>query len=221
MLESLRTAQQLSIHSSSWFLICAIEASLPRATCSKRSGRQQLRAPYQADVSALSGFSSRAELGLVVAGSQQSQGANPIEPSSRRFLSHEFSLNPSTQQKARFQPRQLSSSGWRKAIMSQRTNGQFSRIPMNLSLTSMGMSDDTRTAGAKQLPSLACSIVPIAAARCMSTAPITASAFLNTPAHSTPKFLVGHSARPSTVSMRCGIVPCFRNAESHCRVCKA
>ena len=166
----------------------------------------------------------------MAAGGQQSQGANLTEPSSRCFLSLEFSLNPSTQQKARFQPRQLSSSGWRKAIMSQRTNGQFSRIPMNLSLTSRpltlcrksaGMSDDTRTAGAKQLPSLACSIVPIAAARCMSTAPITASAFLNTPAHSTPKFLVGHSARPSTVSMRCGIVPCFRNAESHCRVCKA
>ena len=41
-----------------------------------------------------------------------------------------------------------------------------------------------------------------AAARCMSTVPITASAFLNTPAHSTPKFLAERSARPSTVSMK-------------------
>ena len=44
---------------------------------------------------------------------------------------------------------------------------------------SVGMSDATRTAGAKQLPSQACFIVPIAAARCMSTAPTTASAFHN------------------------------------------
>ena len=41
----------------------------------------------------------------------------------------------------------------------------------------------------------------------MSTAPITASAFLNTPAHSTPKFLAGHSARPSTVSMKMWYCP--------------
>ena len=97
-----------------------------------------------------------------------------------------------------------------------RTNGQFSRIPMSLSLTSrpltlcrksVGMSDATRTAGAKQLPSQACFIVPIAAARCMSTAPITASAFLNTPAHSTPKFLAERSARPSTVSMKMWYCP--------------
>ena len=90
-------------------------------------------------------------------------------------------------------------------------NGQFSRIPMSLSLTSrpltlcrksVGMSDATRTAGAKQLPSRVCSIAPIAAARCMSTVPTTASAFLNTPAHSTPKFLAERYARPSTVSMK-------------------
>ena len=69
-------------------------------------------------------------------------------------------------------------------------DGQFSRIPMKLSLTSrpltlcrksVGMSDATRTAGAKQLPSQACFIVPIAAARCMSTVPTTASVFLNIP----------------------------------------
>jgi len=74
--------------------------------------------------------------------------------------------------------------------------------PLTLCRKSVGMSDATRTAGAKRLPSRACSIAPIAAARCMSTAPTTASAFLNTPAHSTPKFLAGHSARPSTVSMK-------------------
>ena len=52
-----------------------------------------------------------------------------------------------------------------QAIMFRRTNGQFSRIPMSLSLTSrpltlcrksVGMSDATRTAGAKRLPSQAC-----------------------------------------------------------------
>ena len=52
-----------------------------------------------------------------------------------------------------------------QAIMSRRTNGRFSRIPMKLSLTSrpltlcrksVGMSDATRTAGAKRLPSQAC-----------------------------------------------------------------
>ena len=69
------------------------------------------------------------------------------------------------------------------------------------------MSDATRTAGAKQLPSRAYSIAPIAAARCMSTAPTTASAFLNTPAHSTPKFLAERSARPSTVSMKMWYCP--------------
>ena len=74
--------------------------------------------------------------------------------------------------------------------------------PLTLCRKSVGMSDATRTAGAKQLPSQACFIVPIATARCMSTAPTTASAFLNTPAHSTQKFLAGHSARPSTVSMK-------------------
>ena len=67
---------------------------------------------------------------------------------------------------------------------------------------SVAMYGAIQTAGAKQLPSQAYSIVPIAAARCMSTAPTTASAFLNTPAHSTPKFLAGHSARLSTVSMK-------------------
>lgn len=51
------------------------------------------------------------------------------------------------------------------------------------------------------------SIAPIAAARCMSTAPTTASAFLNTPAHSTPKFLAERSARPSTVSMKMWYCP--------------
>ena len=62
---------------------------------------------------------------------------------------------------------------------------------------------------AKQLPSRACSIAPIAAARCMSTAPTTASAFLNTPAHSTPKFLAERYARPSTVSMKMWYCPLF------------
>ena len=41
----------------------------------------------------------------------------------------------------------------------------------------------------------------------MSTAPTTASAFLNTPAHSTPKFLAERSARPSTVSMKMWCCP--------------
>ena len=79
--------------------------------------------------------------------------------------------------------------------------------PLTLCRKSVGMSDATRTAGAKQLPSQACFIVPIAAARCMSTAPTTASAFLNTPAHSTPKFLAERSARPSTVSMKMWYCP--------------
>jgi len=79
--------------------------------------------------------------------------------------------------------------------------------PLTLCRKSVGMSDATRTAGAKQLPSRAYSIAPIAAARCMSTAPTTASAFLNTPAHSTPKFLAERSARPSTVSMKMWYCP--------------
>ena len=52
-------------------------------------------------------------------------------------------------------------------------------------------------------------IAPIAAARCMSTAPTTASAFLNTPAHSTSKFLAERFARPSTVSMKMRYCPLF------------
>ena len=61
-----------------------------------------------------------------------------------------------------------STSRTRKAIMSRRTNGRFSRIPMKLSLTSrpltlcrksVGMSDATRTAGAKQLPSQAFAVI--------------------------------------------------------------
>ena len=84
-----------------------------------------------------------------------------------------------------------STSRTRKAIMSRRTNGRFLRIrtkplltsrPLTLCRKSVGMSDATRTAGAKQLPSQACFIVPIAAARCMSTVPTTASVFLNIPA---------------------------------------
>ena len=98
-------------------------------------------------------------------------------------------------------------------------DGRFSRIPMKLSLTSrpltlcrksVGMSDATRTAGAKQLPSQACFIVPIAAARCMSTVPTTASVFLNIPVHSTPKFLAERSARPSTVSTKMWYCPLSR-----------
>ena len=89
--------------------------------------------------------------------------------------------------------------------------GQFSRIPMKLSLTSrpltlcrksVGMSDATRTAGAKQLPSRVCSIAPIAAARCMSTVPTTASVFLNIPVPNTAKSQLESSARHSTVSMK-------------------
>ena len=59
-----------------------------------------------------------------------------------------------------------------------------------------------QTAGAKRLPSQACSIVPIAAARCMSTAPTMASGFLNIPVPIIPKFRVGHYALHNTVSMR-------------------
>ena len=104
----------------------------------------------------------------------------------------------------------------RKAIMSRRTNGRFSKIPMKLSLTSrpltlcrksVGMSDATRTAGAKQLPSQACFIVPIAAARCMSTVPTTASVFLNIPVPNTAKSQLESSARHSTVSMKMWYCP--------------
>ena len=104
----------------------------------------------------------------------------------------------------------------RKAV---RDHGRFLRIrtkplltsrPLTLCRKSVGMSDATRTAGAKQLPSQACFIAPIAAARCMSTAPTTASAFLNTPAHSTPKFLAERSARPSTVSTKMWYCPLSR-----------
>ena len=59
-----------------------------------------------------------------------------------------------------------------------------------------------QTAGAKRLPSQACSIVPIAAARCMSTAPTMAGGFLNIPVPIIPKFRVGHYALHNTVSMR-------------------
>ena len=109
-----------------------------------------------------------------------------------------------------------STSRTRKAIMSRRTNGRFLRIPMSLSLTSrpltlcrksVGMSDATRTAGAKQLPSQACFIVPIAAARCMSTAPTTASVFLNIPVPNTAKSQLESSARHSTVSMKMWYCP--------------
>ena len=46
------------------------------------------------------------------------------------------------------------------------------------------------------------SIVPIVAARCMSTAPTMASGFLNIPVPIIPKFRVGHYALHNTVSMR-------------------
>jgi len=72
---------------------------------------------------------------------------------------------------------------------------------------SVGMSDATRTAGAKQLPSQACFIAPIAAARCMSTAPTTASVSLNIPAHSTAKSRSESSAPHSTVSMKMWCCP--------------
>ena len=93
---------------------------------------------------------------------------------------------------------------------------QKTGIPMKLSLTSrpltlcrksVGMSDATRTAGAKQLPSQACFIVPIAAARCMSTVPTTASVFLNIPVPNTAKSQLESSARPSTVSMKMWYCP--------------
>ena len=104
----------------------------------------------------------------------------------------------------------------RKAIMSRRTNGRFSRIPTKplsakrlstLHRKSEARSDDTPMDGAKLLPSQACSTVPIAAARCMSTALTTASVSLNTLAHSTQKSLVERSARHSTVSMKMWYFP--------------
>ena len=67
---------------------------------------------------------------------------------------------------------------------------------------SVAMYGVIQTAGAKRLPSQACSIVPIAAARCMSTAPTMASGFLNIPVPIIPKFRVGHYALHNTVSMR-------------------
>ena len=67
----------------------------------------------------------------------------------------------------------------------------------------------TRTAGAKQLPSQACFIVPIAAARCMSTVPTTASVFLNIPVPNTAKSQLESSARHSTVSMKMWYCPLF------------
>ncbi|MBT2146416.1 hypothetical protein KK437_02225 [Clostridioides difficile] len=89
------------------------------------------------------------------------------------------------------------------------------RIPMSLSLTSRPLTLCRKSRECQTLPgrlgrsssSQACFIVPIAEARCMSTVPTTASAFLNTPAHSTQKFLAGHSARPSTVSMKMWYCP--------------
>ena len=89
--------------------------------------------------------------------------------------------------------------------------GRSLRIPMKPLSTSRpliwcrksaAMYGVIQTAGAKQLPSQACSIVPIAAARCMSTAPTMASGFLNIPVPIIPKFRVGHYAIHNTVSMR-------------------
>ena len=99
----------------------------------------------------------------------------------------------------------------RKATMFLRTSGRSLRIPMKPLSTSRpliwcrksaAMYGVIQTAGAKQLPSQACSIVPIAAARCMSTAPTMASGFLNIPVPIIPKFRVGHYALHNTVSMR-------------------
>ena len=81
--------------------------------------------------------------------------------------------------------------------------------PLTLCRKSVGMSDATRTAGAKQLPSQACFIVPIAAARCMSTVPTTASVFLNIPVPNTAKSQLESSARHSTVSMKMWYCPLF------------
>ena len=104
----------------------------------------------------------------------------------------------------------------KKSHYARRTNGRFSRIPTKplsakrlstLHRKSEARSDDTPMDGAKLLPSQACSTVPIAAARCMSTALTTASVSLNTLAHSTQKSLVERSARHSTVSMKMWYFP--------------
>ena len=87
------------------------------------------------------------------------------------------------------------------------SSDDFRRIPMSHTLTSRPLTlcrksvecqTGYRTAGAKQLFTglLYCAI---AAARCMSTVPTTASAF-RPHLLSTPKFLRDTSARPSTVS---------------------
>ena len=89
--------------------------------------------------------------------------------------------------------------------------GRSLRIPMKPLSTSRpliwrrksaAMYGVIQTAGAKRLPSQDCSIVPIAAARCMSTAPTMARGFLNIPVPIIPKFRVGHYAIHNTVSMR-------------------
>ena len=99
----------------------------------------------------------------------------------------------------------------KKSTMFLRTNGRSLRIPMKPLSTSRpliwcrksaAMYGVIQTAGAKRLPSQAYSIVPIAAARCMSTAPTMASGFLNIPVPIIPKFRVGHYALHNTVSMR-------------------
>ena len=99
----------------------------------------------------------------------------------------------------------------KKSTMFLRTNGRSLRIPMKPLSTSRpliwcrksaAMYGVIQTAGAKQLPSQAYSIVPIVAARCMSTAPTMASGFLNIPVPIIPKFRVGHYALHNTVSMR-------------------
>ena len=99
----------------------------------------------------------------------------------------------------------------KKSTMFLRTNGRSLRIPMKPLSTSRpliwrrksaAMYGVIQTAGAKRLPSQACSIVPIAAARCMSTAPTMESGFLNIPVPIIPKFRVGHYALHNTVSMR-------------------
>ena len=92
-----------------------------------------------------------------------------------------------------------------------REYGRSLRIPMKPLSTSRpliwrrksaAMYGVIQTAGAKRLPSQDCSIVPIAAARCMSTAPTMARGFLNIPVPIIPKFRVGHYAIHNTVSMR-------------------
>ena len=92
-------------------------------------------------------------------------------------------------------------------ILRIRTKPLLTSRPLTLCRKSVGMSDATRTAGAKQLPSQACFIVPIAAARCMSTVPTTASVFLNIPVPNTAKSQLESSARHSTVSMKMWYCP--------------